>query len=1667
MAAWDNDPLDIGSQDTKISMPWDNDPVIQTAGQSDTSNPWNNDTIIQPNQDEVPQPENSNILSSVGQYESQDIKGALQDIQQAGQPFNPDNADDSWFRQNIERVGQYVGGPVLGTAGLALSPVVSTAQGITEQAANTTYNLGAPEGAGPVPQEELQRAHNISGAIGGTGANILLALSGAKNPVTETPIEAAPNEPILPNTSFTPSAVRDNSDLLQGQQEALAQVAVGARNPTTLTPEQYASNIQDIAGKPNVSYINDQINTLAADTSIPGNKEKIVELQKQKDEALNPQTSINNRISDLNGRITDEQYQTNIQYPVQNALDSGVPVNRIKDELDANLAVSIKDPDYRSELVEKAIPEAYKQASDTANTAGLVTHTNPEVVDSLVMPAIKYPDDGSVIPSLAPAEPKQLGATAVNTILNSTSKQRSLWVDDMNLLDLMDRASFKLNEKDIGRLDMAERGDLTLSKNMSQRGAAMVNSLVGDASGTNDYILKSFGRSSILKKDDTILPLNTAVKRAKIGGMDEDQISEFLRARDAYDDYANIDRQTTEVKQQLADNQNLLSKLQAVDTTGMNFIQRRSAFSKIEQLKQDVLENKRFLQDSANKQSHVTPEETSNILAKYQDNPVAQQLGTDINGLHNHLLDILLDSGKISKESADNIRTAHPNYIPAWRDVDDFSFGGNRYQTSGGAPKPFKARNISNKEIGNVYENMVLNIIQTARKAEQAKFRSGLLQDFLMPKLDDEGFNTVFRERKADVQQAINDLQSGKYQRISADEVTPTDPKKVQNVGNIVFDINGRQLQLTVLDKELFKELSQSRIYDDINPMARGIIAASRIRRNLITSWNLGFAFRAFQRDVMDFGVGAKARPFKDYIPVVSNIKYLFTKEFNPELYETITNNLGFGSTVARDFYGKNANKIAEISQKRIFEGAKPGLIRTGAHELENLSNRVDIAPRILQYKITLKNLINEGMPQLQAQEIAMRTARELNVNYAQKGTNSGLDHYIKSVPFARTFINSTDRLIRYGRYEPAKLARNTFVGLYLPYAALMQYNKQYKDTDGIPYSDKLDPTLKKDMVPIYGPWSKGVNDYIPWRLGWVFGRSLPAIDNSVSYAQQKVGELMDSGMSAEAQRIIDNKNSTAKSIKRMGISGKDVYDSWLDYTFGLLQPTSMLPVGISDLAQVAVNKDSFGRTIVPADLQKEPAFAQYRPGETSQSLTDFSYYLQNKTGASFSPMQAEYLLNSLFSSAGSISMTAGNFIYGAATGKEVPSLENKDIPLFNEMYGHGTDIPKEGTANQFYNIDQYLNPIGDTYDALKKEAERNPAHAPDLLQYQQDNAVELHYLEEYKDSLKTIKTYRDAIAQIASADKNTLLGDQTPQIETLGDPIKREKINELKMNILEVQKSILNSIQNSNLDTDQIFNERLTHSPATKLFDFPVKALDKSGKTSYNNTDTGGFLSSLNPISEAHAMDNPPAIIQQLPDSEDYRPGFFEKYLPNVRKNVVDMYRDTVIDKTIAAEGGDQYTDRPNDRGGPTKFGVTLNTLKQVTPDATANDVKNLTEDSAKDIYTDLYWKAGKIDSMPIQVQDLVFDMNVNHGLHGSGIILQRALNSLGSDVDVDGKIGNGTLNAMNDYDPKKLRDAIISQRTKWVENIVKNDPSQQENLKGWKNRISSLEEIPQEANV
>lgn len=132
-------------------------------------------------------------------------------------------------------------------------------------------------------------------------------------------------------------------------------------------------------------------------------------------------------------------------------------------------------------------------------------------------------------------------------------------------------------------------------------------------------------------------------------------------------------------------------------------------------------------------------------------------------------------------------------------------------------------------------------------------------------------------------------------------------------------------------------------------------------------------------------------------------------------------------------------------------------------------------------------------------------------------------------------------------------------------------------------------------------------------------------------------------------------------------------------------------------------------------------------------------------------------------------------------------------------------------------------------------------------------------------------------------------------------------------------------------------------------------------------------------------------------------------------------MTIDEIIEGVLGKEG--QYVDHPDDRGGPTNWGITRDVAREW---GYTGEMRDLPRGTAKAIYYELYVTGPRFDrvaSIAPAVGFELVDTGVNMGQTVAATMLQRALNVLNAkgthypDVSVDGRLGIKSLAALRAF--------------------------------------------------
>ena len=151
-------------------------------------------------------------------------------------------------------------------------------------------------------------------------------------------------------------------------------------------------------------------------------------------------------------------------------------------------------------------------------------------------------------------------------------------------------------------------------------------------------------------------------------------------------------------------------------------------------------------------------------------------------------------------------------------------------------------------------------------------------------------------------------------------------------------------------------------------------------------------------------------------------------------------------------------------------------------------------------------------------------------------------------------------------------------------------------------------------------------------------------------------------------------------------------------------------------------------------------------------------------------------------------------------------------------------------------------------------------------------------------------------------------------------------------------------------------------------------------------------------------------------------------------------------IQKTLIHEGG--YVNNPNDKGGPTKYGITQADMPGV-------NMQTITQDQAAAYYRAHYWKDLYSQVTNQLVAEKLFDMGILMGV-GTAVRLLQITMQTTLNVVSDGVFGPATLMSVNQQGDDLLgryRTTLINHAI----NVVNNNPNDGGFIQGWINRINS----------
>ena len=165
-----------------------------------------------------------------------------------------------------------------------------------------------------------------------------------------------------------------------------------------------------------------------------------------------------------------------------------------------------------------------------------------------------------------------------------------------------------------------------------------------------------------------------------------------------------------------------------------------------------------------------------------------------------------------------------------------------------------------------------------------------------------------------------------------------------------------------------------------------------------------------------------------------------------------------------------------------------------------------------------------------------------------------------------------------------------------------------------------------------------------------------------------------------------------------------------------------------------------------------------------------------------------------------------------------------------------------------------------------------------------------------------------------------------------------------------------------------------------------------------------------------------------------------------------------------ILRREGSRFTDHPKDRGGPTRWGVTIPALVEYrrdvggyvprTADERREAIRLLTKEEARAIFEWLYVDKPRFGEIKHpELRALLIDTGVLHGRRRAGRWLQSVVST-----KQDGRVGPITLGAIDGRQWRQVYKELLTRRYLGFATFVKRRPDQLVWLRGWTNRANEF---------
>ena len=678
---------------------------------------------------------------------------------------------------------------------------------------------------------------------------------------------------------------------------------------------------------------------------------------------------------------------------------------------------------------------------------------------------------------------------------------------------------------------------------------------------------------------------------------------------------------------------------------------------------------------------------------------------------------------------------ANGDYIPFYRALDDdgglVAPGVGTLARQSDVSKKLKG---SDKQLGNILENMILNTDLLVRKA---------IRNDALRSLEREAAGTGALQKISGVT-PTSVLTTGKS---IADEIADhlskvmgidrTDPAFDVIVQPIIDATDMSDAGLISLfgfkpnmDKDVMVVRGPSGIAGDTSTKRYYKIKDPLLVTALtfVPPTNLGFMRlltapkTLFTRAITMAPPFMAANLFRDTLQarVLSNAKTIPFFDTTKGLYASLRNTQGAkdlqagGGSTTNNYDSSSLNKYKKLTGSK----SNPFMVVLGNAwgALEAIGNATEVANRIAIREAKLKSGASLGDANFEALDI---------MDFSLRGSNVIVNFMISTVPFLNARLQGMYKLGRAGFSKENRanfmLMGSMFALASLGLAAMNEDDERYKKETNVSKDNYihiyLDKILPKEALIAAGidKWTEDFHIALPkpFEIGAVF-MTIPERMYGVYNGTQQAKDLRDSVW---------------------GIVG----------TTFKMHPVEMIPYPAKIAAEQIMNVDLFRKQDIVPDYKRAPGLeeAEYKYN-TPEILKAFSQAVKDGTGVGISPLRAEKLIRDFAGTFGEYFMMAGDMAYREMNGMPQPINKSLLESVTGASRFFKTNSPAYTQHEQdFYNLSKDIKSIVRVLDTFDKES---PEKAE---KFEEANAAYLSMEKKANKVSKQLADLRSAKEQI------------------------------------------------------------------------------------------------------------------------------------------------------------------------------------------------------------------------------------------------------------------------------------------------------------------------------